>query len=75
MRIKIATSKPFKNVILSEAKNLRSVAADRRYKPQMFPDLRIKLRLGRRFAQFATGRIRRGGHDNPIAEMSSNDAS
>ena len=36
----------------------------------MFPDLRMKLRLGRRFAQFATGRIRRGGHDSAIYEMS-----
>jgi hypothetical protein len=26
--------------------------------------LRIKLRLGRRFAQFANGRIHRGGHDS-----------
>ncbi|HEY4272610.1 MAG TPA: hypothetical protein VGM65_11435 [Candidatus Udaeobacter sp.] len=67
MRIKVATSKPSKNVILipqSREKNLGSVAPDRRYKPEMF-----------RFAQFATGRIRRGGHDNPIEEMSSNDAS
>jgi hypothetical protein len=64
MRIKVATSKSSKNVILSEAKNLGSVAPDQRYKPEMFPDLRIKLRLGRRFAQ----------HDNPIEEMNSNDA-
>jgi hypothetical protein len=33
------------------------------YEPEMFPDLRMKLRLGGRFAQFARGRIRRGGHD------------
>ena len=78
MRIKLVTSKPSKNVILipqSREKNLGSVAPNRRYKPEMFPDFRIKLRLGRRFAQFTTGRIRRGGHDNPIEEMSSNDAS
>ena len=28
--------------------------------------LRMKLRPGRRFAQFATGRIRRGGHEAPF---------
>lgn len=28
----------------------------------MFPDARIELPLGRRFTQFATGRIRHGEH-------------
>ncbi len=50
-------------VATSKTSNLPSVAPDRRYKPEMF-----------RFAQFATGRIRRAGHDNPIEGMSSNDA-
>ena len=50
------------NVILSEVKNLGSIPEQ----PQ-----RVRLEMFR-FAQFATGRIRRGGHDSAV--ISSTDA-